>query len=98
MSPAGFEPAAPASDRPQTLSLDHFFNLYFFVLLVLALLFCPLLYNIHNTNTHATGEKRTRNPSKRSAADPRLKTARPMRSALPVVAYEDYYSSTAWRE
>ena len=34
--------------------------------------FCPLLYNEHNTKHHASGGIRTRNPSKRSAADPRL--------------------------
>ena len=37
--------------------------------------FCLLyvLYNTHNTNIHAPGWIRTRNPSTRSAADPRLR-------------------------
>jgi hypothetical protein len=30
-------------------------------------------YNKHNTNIHAPGEFRTRNPSKRAAEDPLLK-------------------------
>jgi hypothetical protein len=33
-----------------------------------------LLYNTHNTNINAPGGIRTRNPRKRSAADPRLRT------------------------
>ena len=49
----------------------------------LSLLLCPncpgycllsLLYNTHNTNIHAPGGIRSRNPSKRSASDPRLRT------------------------
>ena len=37
--------------------------------------FCrlSLLYNTHNTNIHAPSRIRTRNPSKLSAADPRLR-------------------------
>ena len=35
--------------------------------------FSPLLYDTYNTNFHASGGFRTRNPSKRSAADPRLR-------------------------
>jgi hypothetical protein len=45
--------------------------LYFFVLTVLALPF--VVYNTHNTNNHVAGRIRTRNPSKRSAADPSLR-------------------------
>jgi hypothetical protein len=43
----------------------------------------PYLYNIQysqDENIHAPGGIRTRNPSKRAATDPRLKTARPMGS------------------
>ena len=35
--------------------------------------FCPLLYNTHNTNYHAPGGIRTRDPSNRSAVEPRLR-------------------------
>ena len=35
--------------------------------------FCPLLYNTHNTNIHAPGGVRTRNPSMRAATYPRLR-------------------------
>jgi hypothetical protein len=39
--------------------------------------FRPLPYNTHNTNSHAPGGIRTRNPGKRSATDPRLRPLRP---------------------
>ena len=54
---------------------------FFFVLCILSVLLrlvCPwfpllsLLYNTHHTNIHVSGGIRTRNPSKREAADPRL--------------------------
>jgi uncharacterized BrkB/YihY/UPF0761 family membrane protein len=46
---------------------------YLFVLNVLHFcLFCPYC-TTHNTNIHAPGGIRTRNPNKRSAADPSLK-------------------------
>jgi hypothetical protein len=46
---------------------------YFCVLIVLDVCLLSLLYNTHNTNIHAPGGIRTRNPSKRSPADPRLR-------------------------
>ena len=56
---------------------------YFFSLCTLSVLlwpdcldfaFCSLLYNTQNTNIYAPGGIRTRNPNKRSAIDPRLRT------------------------
>ena len=71
--PAGFEPATPASDRPQTLTLD----LSATVLLCpdcAGCAFCPLLYNTQeNTNIHSPSGIRTRNPNNRAAVDPRLR-------------------------
>ena len=43
------------------------------VLLCSGFAFCPLLYSPHDTNIHVPNEFQTRNPSKRSAADPRLR-------------------------
>ena len=68
MNPAGFEPAIPASDRPQTLALDRsvtffvvraFFSFFRFVLFIhcvplYPLSSCHLL--LYNTNIHAPGE------------------------------------------
>ena len=50
----------------------YFIHTCFFVLTVLASTFCLLLYKTH-TNTHSSGGIRTRNTSRRSAADPRLR-------------------------
>jgi len=51
--------------------------------------FCELyLYNTQHaqgTTIHVLGETRNRNPSKRAAADPRLKTARLPRSAYIIL-------------
>ena len=47
-------------------------ELYFFVLIVMALTFV-LYCTTHNTNIHTPRSIQTRNPSKRSAADPRLR-------------------------
>jgi hypothetical protein len=44
-----------------------------FVLHVTLRSMLPSLYNKHNTNIHAPGGIRTHNPSKRTAADPRLR-------------------------
>jgi hypothetical protein len=44
-----------------------------FVLHVTLRSMLPSLYNKHNTNIHAPGGIRTHNPSKRAAADPRLR-------------------------
>ena len=44
-----------------------------FVLTVLAFAFLSLLFNTHDTNIHIPGRIRTRNPSKRSTVDPRLR-------------------------
>jgi hypothetical protein len=59
--------------HPNGIFLFSVLYLYFFVLIVLDFAFCPLLYNTHNTNIHALDGIRTRNSSKRSAADPRLR-------------------------
>ena len=66
----------PQTARPpgsDFLSLSVFaLYLFFFVLIVLALPFV-LTVNTHNSNIHAPSGIRTRNPSKRSAADTRLR-------------------------
>ena len=50
---------------------DFFLLLYLYCfVLALSFVLCPFLYN---TNIHAPGGIRTRNPSNRSAADPRLR-------------------------
>ena len=49
----------------------YFIRTCFFVLIVLHFAFC---ITTHNTNMHAPGGIRTRNPSKRSAADTRLRS------------------------
>ena len=83
MPPAGFEPAIPASERPQTLALDRLATFFFiillfslctlFVLVSLSGLFwlclLSLLYNTLNTNIHVPGGIRTRNPNWRTATD-----------------------------
>ena len=60
-------------------------TLYFIVLLCPhcpGFAFCPLLYNIHNTNIHTPGGIQTHNPSKRAAADPRLRPLGPLESVM----------------
>ena len=55
------------------LLLLSVFHLYYYVfLIVLAVPFHPYCAT-HNTNIHAPGGIRTRNPSRRAAADPRLR-------------------------
>ena len=89
MSPAGFKPAIPANDRPQSftkvrsaIGIGGFFvfvcafTLYFirtrfFVWIILHFAFCLVLQP--NTNIRGPGGIQTRNPSRRSAADPCLK-------------------------
>ena len=56
--------------------------LYCFVLTALALPFVLLVQNTHNTNIQAPGGIRTCNPSKRSAADPRLRPLDKVRQCL----------------
>ena len=50
----------------------YFIRTCFFVLIVLHLAYSSLL-TTQNTNIHAPGGIRTRNPSRRAAADPRLR-------------------------
>jgi hypothetical protein len=60
----------------------HRQDFFLFSPCTLSVLLCPdcpglcllsILYNTHNTNIHAPGGIRTHNPSKRSAANPRLR-------------------------
>ena len=57
---------------PPPVMFCFLFVLYFCVFTVLRFCLLSLLYNIHFTNIHAPGGIPTCNPSKRSAADPRL--------------------------
>jgi hypothetical protein len=54
----------------------YFIRTWFFVFIVLHVAFFSLL-TTHNTNTHALGGIQTRDPSKRSAVDPRLRSLGP---------------------
>jgi hypothetical protein len=77
-----------------TLSLCHPY-------LLLCRVFCPLsLFTTHNTNIHALGRIRTRNPSKQSLTDPLLRPLGPIptqdllnSSRVKVILYvSPYYS------
>jgi hypothetical protein len=65
--------------RKTSLSPEFFsfYSLYFICTTTVSwlswLCLVSLLYKTHNTNIHAPGGIRTRNPSKQSAADPRLR-------------------------
>ena len=75
--PHGDSISGPSS--PQRVAIPTLFCLFLCILSIFLRPNCPgfyllsVLYNTHNTNIHALGGIRTRNPSKRSAADPRLK-------------------------
>jgi hypothetical protein len=74
MPPAGFEPTIP--DRAATgIGNFFFYSLYSICTSssLSSLCLLPLLHNTHNTNIHVPSWIRTRDPSKRSAADPRLR-------------------------
>jgi hypothetical protein len=62
-------------------------------------LFLCLYSTTHNTNIHVPGGVRARNPSKRSAADPRL---RPLASGIgkwtPYSNFVHYFTSCRWLE
>ena len=82
---AGFEPAMASDTRLKQLG-HFFFLLSFFFFCTLSLhislsrLSCILLFSgltTHNINIHAPNRFRTRNLSKRSAADPRLRPLGP---------------------
>ena len=67
-----------------------YFYLYFFAPIVLALTYCPLLYNTHNTNNHAPW--RVSNPQSQQAIGrrPSPQTGRPLGSpdfepAIPAI-------------
>ena len=65
------------TDRHPCARRDFFFSVlhlyYYFVLIVLAVSFVLTVKHTQQTNIHAPGGIQTRNPSKRSAADPRLR-------------------------
>ena len=70
---------------------------YFNVLRVLSCALCCLVYKIHNTNIRVPGGIRTRNPSKRSTADARLRPLGQWDRSGPVLRSAENFTTTGIR-